>query len=219
MFYRKFIKRPLDFLIAGLGIVLSLPISLPIAIVLYFAHDGSVFFRQARPGKHGKIFRIRKFKTMNDRVDNKGQLLPDEQRLTTIGRFVRKTSMDELPQLLNVLNGDISLVGPRPLLVQYLELYTPFQARRHQVRPGITGLAQVNGRNQLSWEEKFEFDVYYVENQSLLLDLKILFRTVWNVLTARGINAGDAATMKAFGGSPQNYQPKLPKEAFPPKKG
>jgi len=170
-------------------------------LFLFFANQGQPFFFQARPGKNGKIFRIIKFKTMNDKKDLQGNLLSDAERLTIIGKFVRKTSLDEIPQLLNVIKGDMSLIGPRPLLVSYLPLYDEKQKRRHDVRPGITGWAQVNGRNAISWQQKFEYDVWYVENISLRLDIKILFMTILKVFKSEGINAGTSATMEIFTGN------------------
>ena len=170
-------------------------------MLLAFANGSKVFFWQDRPGRNGKVFRLFKFKTMNDRTDATGKLLPDKDRLTGIGRFIRSTSMDELPQLINVLKGDMSLVGPRPLLVKYLPLYTPEQARRHEVRPGITGWTQVSGRNSLSWEEKFKLDVWYVDHLSFALDIKILWLTLIKVLKREGINQAGQATMEAFKGN------------------
>ncbi len=196
-----FLKRLIDLLVSTLAFVVLLPVFLILVILLAIANDGKPFFFQTRPGRNEKLFRIVKFKTMNDKRDVSGNLLPDAARLTPVGRFVRKTSLDEIPQLLNVIKGDMSLVGPRPLLVQYLPLYNDRQRRRHEVRPGITGWAQVNGRNAISWEEKFEYDVYYVEHQSLALDLKILWLTVRKVIKSEGINSSTAATMEAFTGS------------------
>lgn len=159
---------------------------------LHFANKGAgVFFFQERPGRDGKIFKVIKFKSMTDERDSEGKLLPNEQRITNVGKLIRKTSIDELPQLFNVLKGDMSLIGPRPLMVRYLELYTPEQARRHNVRPGITGWAQVNGRNAISWSKKFELDVWYVDNLSFLLDMRIVFMTIGNVLTRKGINSSE----------------------------
>jgi len=178
-----------------------MPILLPAGILLTVANRGTPFFIQARPGKNGKIFKIVKFKTMNDKRDASGKLLPDDQRLTKIGKIVRKTSIDEIPQLWNVLKGDMSLVGPRPLLPEYLPLYNDFQKRRHEVRPGITGWAQVNGRNAVSWQQKFEYDVWYVENLSFLLDVKILLLTVKKVFKSEGIAAEGAATVGRFKGN------------------
>jgi lipopolysaccharide/colanic/teichoic acid biosynthesis glycosyltransferase len=172
-----------------------------IFVIIFISNSGKVFFRQERPGKNGKVFKVIKFKTMNDRKGRDGKLLPDNERLTTIGKFIRTTSMDELPQLLNVLKGDMSLIGPRPLLVKYLPLYSHHQARRHEVRPGITGWAQVNGRNAISWEEKFEYDVWYVDNLSMLLDLKIIFRTIQKVIIREGISSTTTLTMEAFKGN------------------
>lgn len=198
--YKNFFKRIIDFLAAIFAIVLLSPLYLIITIFLFFANEGKPFFIQARPGKNCKIFKIVKFKTMNEKKDNEGKLLPDAQRLTKIGTFVRKTSLDEIPQLFNVLIGDMSLIGPRPLLVHYVHLYSDFQNRRHEVKPGITGWAQVNGRNAISWDKKFELDVYYVDNLSFLLDVKIIFKTIKKVIKSEGINAADAATIEPFNG-------------------
>ena len=182
-------------------IVLS-PILLVVTIWLHFANKGAgAFFFQERPGKNAKIFKVIKFKTMTDERDAEGKLLPDAQRLTKVGRFVRSTSIDELPQLINVLKGDMALIGPRPLLVQYLPLYSPEQARRHEVRPGITGWAQCNGRNAISWTKKFELDVWYVDNISLKTDLKVIFTTIKKVLQRADINSDTAATMEVFDGN------------------
>lgn len=199
--YQNYFKRLFDFLIALVALLLFSPVFLLVTFGLFFANNGTPFFLQTRPGKNEKLFRIVKFKTMNDKKDNEGNLLSDAERLTTIGRFVRKTSLDELPQLFNVLNGDMSLIGPRPLLVQYLPLYTVEQKKRHNVRPGITGWAQVNGRNGISWEQKFAYDVWYVEHCSLLLDLKILLRTIQKVVKSEGINANQEITMEPFRGN------------------
>jgi len=199
--YANFFKRLLDLFASFAGLIVLSPIFLFIMVGLFFANKGKPFFFQTRPGKNEKLFKIVKFKTMTDEKDNKGNLLPDEKRLTKLGQFVRKTSLDEIPQLLNVLAGDMSLIGPRPLLPQYLPLYTILQKRRHEVRPGITGWAQVNGRNAISWEEKFNFDVWYVENVSFLLDLKILFLTVKKVVVREGISASGEATITPFKGS------------------
>jgi lipopolysaccharide/colanic/teichoic acid biosynthesis glycosyltransferase len=177
------------------------PFFLLIWVLLLFVNQGAPFFTQLRPGKSGKTFRVIKFRTMNNRRDQAGKLLPDAQRLTKIGRFVRSTSLDEIPQLINVIKGDMSLIGPRPLLVRYLDRYTPEQARRHEVRPGITGWAQVNGRNAISWEEKFTLDVWYVDNLSFALDMKILWMTIKKVLRREGISSGSSATMEEFMGS------------------
>ena len=198
--YHLFFKRLFDCILAIFGFILLLPIFSIVTIGLFFANHGKPFFFQLRPGKNGKIFKIVKFKTMNDKKDVNGKLLPDADRLTRIGSFVRKTSLDEIPQLLNVIKGDMSLIGPRPLLVHYLDLYSDFQNRRHEVKPGITGWAQVNGRNAISWEKKFELDVWYVYHISFILDLKILFKTILKVIKSEGINAADAATIEPFNG-------------------
>lgn len=199
--YRLFFKPFLDRTAAFVLLCLTLPVTLIIAILLYFYNEGQPFFFQLRPGLDGKIFKITKFKTMNDRRNERGELLPDSERLTPIGRFVRKTSLDELPQLINVLRGEMALVGPRPLLVEYLPLYNFRQNRRHEVLPGITGWAQINGRNTLNWAQKFEYDVWYVENLSFGLDIQILWKTVLKVFKSEGINAVNAATMEKFRGS------------------
>lgn len=198
--YKYFFKRILDFLASFFGIIILSPIFIIVCIGLYIANDGKPFFFQARPGKGGKIFKIIKFKTMNDKKDTKGNLLPDADRLTPIGSFVRKTSLDEIPQLINVLKGDMSLIGPRPLLIQYLTLYTATQSRRHEVRPGITGWAQVNGRNAISWEKKFELDVWYVDHISLATDLKVFFTTFKKVFKREGISADGHVTIEPFNG-------------------
>lgn len=199
-FYPWF-KRGLDIFGASTALLLFSPVMLLVTLAVRFRMGSPVLFRQQRPGKDGKPFDMLKFRTMKDDVDARGNPLPDAQRLTRLGRFLRKTSLDELPELFNVLRGDMSLVGPRPLLMQYLPLYTPEQARRHEVRPGITGWAQVNGRNNTTWEKRFEHDLWYVENLSALLDLKILFLTVRAVLCRDGINAEGHATMPEFRGS------------------
>lgn len=198
--YKSFFKRVLDCLAAFFGLVVLSPIFLFATVGLFFANGGKPFFFQLRPGKDGVIFKIIKFKTMNDNKDPNGNLLSDAQRMTPIGSFVRKTSLDEIPQLFNVLMGDMSLIGPRPLLVHYLDLYSDFQKRRHDVRPGITGWAQVNGRNTISWDKKFEYDVWYVDHLSFILDVKILFKTALKVIKSEGINAADAATIEPFNG-------------------
>jgi undecaprenyl phosphate N,N'-diacetylbacillosamine 1-phosphate transferase len=198
--YKAFFKRIFDFSLAIIGLLLLSPLFIIVTIGLYFANQGTPFFFQLRPGKHGAIFKIIKFKTMNDKKDAAGNLLPDAQRLTKVGVFVRKTSLDEIPQLLNVIKGDMSLIGPRPLLPEYLPLYTEFQNRRHEVKPGITGWAQVNGRNSISWDKKFEYDVWYVDNISFWLDIKIIFKTIQKVVKSEGINAADAATIEPFNG-------------------
>ncbi len=199
--YKSFFKRILDFTAALVGILLLSPVFLIVMIGLFFANNGKPFFFQTRPGKNEKLFKIIKFKTMNDKKAADGQLLPDGERLTAMGSFVRKTSLDEIPQLLNVLKGDMSLIGPRPLLPQYLPLYNTFQKRRHEIKPGITGWAQVNGRNAISWDQKFAYDVWYVENCSFFLDLKILFLTVKKVVVREGISQEGEATMEAFKGN------------------
>lgn len=186
--YRNVFKRVCDFVLSFVALILLSPVLIVVAVWLYFANKGAgVFFFQERPGKNGKIFKVVKFKSMTDERDSEGNLLPNEKRITTIGRIIRKASIDELPQLWNVIKGDMSLVGPRPLLPRYLALYTPEQARRHDVRPGITGWAQVNGRNNITWTEKFKLDTYYVDNCSFFLDVKIIFLTVKNVLSAKDI--------------------------------
>lgn len=199
--YKLVFKRILDFSFSLLGLTILSPIFILATFYLYLANQGKPFFFQKRPGKNGKIFRIIKFKTMNDRTDSEGNLLPDADRLTPIGKFVRKTSLDEIPQLINVLKGDMSLVGPRPLLPEYLPLYNKEQARRHEVRPGITGWAQVNGRNAISWKQKFEYDVWYVDHLSFWLDLKILLLTIKKVFVREGISQQGQATMEPFRGN------------------
>jgi len=200
--YKKFFKRFLDFWIALIALICISPILLIVTIWLHFANKGAgAFFFQERPGKDAKIFKVIKFKTMTDERDAEGNLLPDEQRLTKVGKFVRSTSIDELPQLINVLKGDMALIGPRPLLVQYLPLYSPEQARRHEVRPGISGWAQCHGRNAISWSEKFKLDVWYVDHVSLWTDLKVIGITIKNVLMRKDINSATAATMEAFNGN------------------
>ena len=199
--YKNFIKPVIDFVLALVGFLFLSPVFVMVTIGLFFANDGKPFFFQLRPGKDGKIFKIIKFKTMTDKKDENGNLLPDADRLTKIGSFVRKTSLDEIPQLLNVIKGDMSLVGPRPLLPQYLELYNDFQRRRNEVKPGITGWAQVNGRNSISWEKQFEYDVWYVDNVSFLLDVKILIMTVLKVVKSEGINEQGQATSNEFKGN------------------
>ena len=199
--YAHFFKRFFDFWISLIALIIISPILLVITIWLHFANKGAgAFFFQERPGKNAKIFKVIKFKTMTDERDAEGNLLPDEARLTKVGKFVRSTSIDELPQLVNVLKGDMALIGPRPLLVQYLPLYSPEQARRHEVRPGISGWAQCHGRNAISWTEKFKLDVWYVDHVSLITDLKVIFITINNVLMRKDINSATAATMEAFNG-------------------
>ena len=200
--YKHCLKRVIDFILV-LGVLAVIwPTLLVITVWLHFANKGAgAFFLQERPGKDGKIFKVIKFKTMTDERDADGNLLPDEQRLTKVGRFVRSTSIDELPQLINVLKGDMALIGPRPLLVQYLPLYSKEQARRHEVRPGITGWAQCHGRNAISWTKKFELDVWYVDHCSFLLDLKIILLTIKKVLVREGISSETSATMEPFTGN------------------
>ena len=200
--YRRFFKRFFDFWIALIALICLSPLLLIATIWLHFANKGAgAFFLQERPGLHGKVFRIIKFKTMTDERDAEGNLLPDAQRLTKVGRFVRSTSIDELPQLINVLKGDMALIGPRPLLVKYLPLYSPEQARRHEVRPGISGWAQCHGRNAISWTEKFRLDVWYVDHCTLKTDLNIIFTTIKKVLRRDGISQEGNATMEAFNGN------------------
>ena len=199
--YRRVFKRVLDFLIALVGLVCISPVLLVVAVWLHFANKGAgAFFLQERPGKDGKIFKVIKFKTMTDERDAEGKLLPDAQRLTKVGRFVRSTSIDELPQLFNVLRGDMALIGPRPLLVQYLPLYSKEQMRRHEVRPGITGWAQCHGRNAISWKEKFKLDVWYVDHCTFKTDLNIVFTTIKKVVMRSDITHEGSATMEAFNG-------------------
>lgn len=199
--YTGIIKPIADVFVALVVFLVLLPVFLLVVLFLTIANNGKPFFFQLRPGKNGKIFRVIKFKTMNDRKDAGGHLLPDADRLTAIGKFVRKTSLDEIPQLLNVIKGEMSIVGPRPLLVEYLPLYNETQKRRHNVKPGITGWAQVNGRNTISWKQKFEYDVWYVDNISFALDFRILLMTVRNVIKSEGINSATSATMEKFTGS------------------
>lgn len=198
--YQSILKPTFDLLSAFIGLILITPVFILVMILLSIANRGNPFFFQLRPGKNRKVFKIIKFKTMNDQKDSNGKLLPDAQRLTKVGSIVRKTSLDELPQLLNVLKGDMSLVGPRPLLTTYVNLYSDFQNRRHEVKPGITGWAQVNGRNAISWNKKFELDVWYVDNISFALDCKILFKTLLKVLKSDGINAANGTTIEPFEG-------------------
>jgi len=198
--YKFIFKRIFDLVLSLIGFILLLPIFIIIILFLLYSNKGKPFFFQSRPGKDEKIFRIIKFKTMTDEKDEKGDLLPDFERMTKIGSFVRKTSLDEIPQLLNVIIGDMSLIGPRPLLISYLPLYNKEQAKRHNVRPGITGWAQVNGRNTITWKQKFAYDVYYVNNLSFLLDMKILFLTIKKVLIRDGVNSSDNLTMSHWYG-------------------
>lgn len=200
--YRNYFKRFLDFVLSLAGLIVISPIFIVVWIWLTIANEGAgAFFFQERPGRDEKIFRVIKFKSMNDKKGADGKLLPDKDRLTKVGAFVRKTSLDEIPQLINVLKGDMSLVGPRPLLVQYLPLYNSEQARRHHVRPGITGWAQVNGRNAISWIQKFEYDTWYVDHLNFLLDVKIIFMTIRKVFIKEGISQDGEATMEVFKGN------------------
>ena len=200
--YRDYIKRALGFTLSLLAIICLSPLLLVVTVWLHFANKGAgAFFFQERPGRNGKIFKIIKYKTMTDERDADGNLLPDEDRLTRVGKFVRSTSIDELPQLFNVLKGDMALIGPRPLLVQYLPLYSPEQARRHEVRPGITGWAQCHGRNALSWSEKFRLDVWYVDHCTFANDVKVIFSTIKKVIARDGISQEGQATMEAFNGN------------------
>ena len=203
-FYEKFIKRPQDFLCALLAIIVLSPVMLITAVLVRTKLGSPVIFKQERPGLNGKIFTLCKFRTMTDKRDENGELLPDDVRLTKFGKMLRSTSLDELPELFNILNGDMSVVGPRPLLVEYLPRYNAHQARRHEVRPGFTGLAQVNGRNSITWEEKFNWDVQYVDNISFLEDWRIVFRTVGTVLKREGISSETSVTMEKFMGSENN---------------
>jgi lipopolysaccharide/colanic/teichoic acid biosynthesis glycosyltransferase len=199
--YKHFFKRFLDFWISLIALICISPILLVVTIWLHFANKGAgAFFFQERPGKDAKIFKVIKYKTMTDERDADGNLLPDEQRLTKVGKFVRSTSIDELPQLINVLKGDMALIGPRPLLVQYLPLYSKEQARRHEVRPGISGWAQCHGRNAIGWSEKFKLDVWYVDHCTLWTDIQVIFITIKNVLMRKDINSATAATMEPFNG-------------------
>lgn len=201
--YKKVFKRVLDLVLAITGFLILLPVFLLVMLLLLFANAGKPFFLQERPGRNGRVFKVIKFKTMNDKKDSSGNLLPGEMRITKVGNFARKTSLDEIPQLLNVIKGDMSLIGPRPLLVSYLPLYNAKQKRRHEIRPGITGWAQVNGRNAISWEQKFDYDVWYVDNCSFMLDVRILFLTFLKVFKSEGINADASITMLPFTGSPR----------------
>ncbi len=198
--YKTYIKPIIDFLVAFIALLIISPLLLVITFLLTLANKGKPFFFQNRPGENGKIFRIVKFKTMTDEKDSDGKLLTDSDRLTAVGKFVRKTSIDEIPQLLNVLKGEMSIVGPRPLLPEYLRIYNERQKKRHLVKPGITGWAQVNGRNAISWNQKFEYDVWYVEHISFRLDLEILLKTIKKVLVSEGINTANMATTEPFNG-------------------
>lgn len=199
--YVKFVKLFFDTVCSAVALIIFLPVMFLVMIGLSISNKGTPFFFQLRPGLNGKIFKVVKFKTMTDERDSAGNLLPDEFRLKGVGKFVRKTSLDELPQLLNVLKGDMSFVGPRPLLTEYLPLYSTVQKRRHEVKPGITGWAQVNGRNALSWEKKFEYDVWYVDHVSFFIDIKILLLTVGKVFKAEGISSEKSVTMEKFKGN------------------
>lgn len=199
--YTQFFKRILDLIIASIAFLLLSPFFIGVAITLIITNNGKPFFFQPRPGKNGDIFKVIKFKSMNDKKDENGEFLDFHLRVTKFGNFIRKYSLDEIPQLLNVLKGDMSLIGPRPLLVQYLPLYNEEQAKRHNVKPGITGWAQVNGRNAISWNRKFELDVWYVQNISFLLDIKILFMTLKKVLIREGVNADENLNMSTFDGN------------------
>lgn len=198
--YKAYFKNILDFSIAFVGFLIVLPVLLIITLMLAIINGGNPFFFQIRPGKNAKLFKIIKFKTMNDKVDENGLLLPDENRISFLGKILRKTSLDELPQLINVLKGDMSLVGPRPLLVEYLLLYSNEQKKRHNVKPGITGWAQINGRNLINWKQKLEYDVWYVNNISFTLDVKILFRTILKVIRSENIYSGSKISMNRFNG-------------------
>ncbi|HBO42414.1 MAG TPA: sugar transferase [Planctomycetaceae bacterium] len=198
MIWRNSIKRAFDFAAAALGLALLAPILLGVALAVWLSMGRPVFFRQRRPGLHGKPFEMVKFRTMRDAIDAEGRPLPDGERLTRVGRWLRATSLDELPELWNVVRGDMSLVGPRPLLMQYLDRYTPEQARRHEVRPGITGWAQINGRNAISWEERFALDLWYVDHRGFLVDVRILLATVWKVFARDGIHAANHPTVSEF---------------------
>lgn len=199
----KYFKRIIDFVASLTALIILSPLMALSAVLVKISDGGSVLFKQRRPGKDGKIFTVYKFRTMSEKTeDENGRELSDVERMTKIGSFLRKTSLDELPQLFNVLKGDMSFIGPRPLLCEYLELYTPYQMRRHEVLPGISGLAQVNGRNAITWEEKFDYDVYYVDHMSFWLDLKIIFKTIKNTLKRADINCSDNNTMEKFRGTP-----------------
>lgn len=199
--YVRFFKPLFDFALSVFLFVLVLPVFITITVLLLFANKGKTFFIQRRPGKNGKIFKIIKFKTMSDLRDEKGEFLPDINRITLVGRFVRKTSLDEIPQLINIIKGEMSFIGPRPLLEEYLPLYNEMQQKRHDVKPGLTGWAQINGRNAISWADKFKYDIYYVENISFRLDIKIILLTVKKVFRSEGINSSTNTTMEKFLGS------------------
>ncbi|WP_247747103.1 sugar transferase [Alkalihalobacillus sp. BA299] len=199
--YKRLIKRPLDFILSLIAIIALSPVLLVVASLIRLKLGSPVFFTQERPGLNEKIFKMYKFRTMTDERNEKGELLPDSKRLTKFGRFLRSTSLDELPELFNILKGDMSIIGPRPLLVQYLSLYDGHQKRRHEVRPGLSGLAQVNGRNGISWEERFNLDIDYVDNVTFLRDFSIIFLTIKKVLVREGINSETSATMEPFKGN------------------
>lgn len=199
--YRRYLKRFLDITLSSLALIVISPLILFTALLVRCKLGSPILFRQQRPGKDERIFTMYKFRTMTDERDKEGELLPDHVRLTKFGKFLRSTSLDELPELINIIKGDMSIVGPRPLLVQYLPLYNDYQRRRHEERPGLTGLAQCNGRNALSWEHKFELDIKYVDNVSFIFDLKIILSTIWTVTQRKGINSEHAATMEAFTGN------------------
>lgn len=200
-FYKRYVKRLMDFTLSLMAIIVLSPILLLVAILVRVKLGGPVLFKQERPGLNKKIFMMYKFRTMTDERDESGELLPNHIRLTKFGKILRSTSLDELPELINILKGDMSIIGPRPLLIEYLPLYNTHQQRRHDVRPGLSGLAQVNGRNTISWEEKFEYDVKYVENISFLLDFKIVFQTILKVFKREGVNSSEAVTMERFKGN------------------
>jgi len=199
--YRTLFKPVFDFFLTCVVFALTSPLFLMVSLLLALFQNGNIFFTQDRPGKNERIFRLVKFKTMNDKKDKNGELLPDVDRMTSVGIWIRKLSLDELPQLLNVLKGDMSLIGPRPWLVEYLPLYNDYQRKRHLVKPGITGWAQIHGRNQLDWGERFKYDIYYVENLSFTLDVKIFFLTIWNIFRAKGVSGKKSVTMHKFEGN------------------
>lgn len=202
--YKRYFKRPMDFVLALFAIVVLSPVFIIVALLVRINLGSPVIFKQQRPGLNEKIFTMYKFRTMTNETDENGNLLPNEQRHTRFGKFLRSTSLDELPELFNVLKGDMSLIGPRPLLIEYLPLYNKHQKRRHEVRPGLSGLAQVRGRNSITWEEKFDYDVYYVDNISFLLDLKLMFETIIKVFKRDGVNSSETVTMEKFTGTDSN---------------